>query len=67
MPEIRCTLTEEEYKEVCDYVAQKKRWHKMGHFIRDAVYQMIARNPTERRGAVLHEGIGGKNQGVSDG
>lgn len=57
--EARFTVTDAEYTEIFDYVMRKKRWRKMGHFLRDAVFQAMERNPVGRhiseRGAVLHQ------------
>ena len=52
--EVRFTATDEEYAEICAYVASKRRWRKVSHFLRDACFQMIDRNPASHRGAVLH-------------
>lgn len=58
--EIRFTATDEEYAEISAYVDGKKRWRKMSYFVRDACFQLIARNPLDRHGAVLHQRSGGK-------
>ncbi len=42
---LRCEVSEEEYAMVADYVAHKRRWAKIGHFVRDACFQTMERYP----------------------
>jgi hypothetical protein len=62
--EVRFTATDEEYAEIASYVTRKRRWRKVSHFCRDAVFQAIDRNPAgrhdSRRGADRTEGNGGQ-------
>ena len=62
MKKVQFTATDEEYAEISAYVEAKKRWRKMAHFVRDACFQLIARNPVERHGAVLHHGSEGNER-----
>jgi len=61
--EIRFTATDEEYAEVLAYVTGKRRWRKVSHFLRDACFQAMDRNPVGRHdlrhGAIRTERIAG--------
>lgn len=48
MKEIRFTATDEEYSEIRAYVEGKKRWRKMGHFVRYAVFKEMDYNRAGR-------------------
>jgi hypothetical protein len=46
--EIRCTVTDEEYADIVAYVAKKRRWRRVSHFLRDACFRAMAYNPAGR-------------------
>lgn len=46
--EIRSKVTDGEFAEIEAYVKSKKRWRKIGHFVRYAVFQAMERNPAGR-------------------
>jgi hypothetical protein len=67
--EVRFTATDEEYEKITSYVAKKRRWKKVSHFLRDACFQAIDRNPSgrhdngqSRRGADRTEPPDGQNR-----
>lgn len=54
--EVRFSVTPEEYAEIQAYVESKKRWHRISHFVRDAVYQAMDRYPTRKSlGGTAHD------------
>ena len=56
--EVRFSVTPEEWLEITRYVAAKKRWKQVSHFVRDCVFQAMVRNP-----ALRHD-LGGKEGGA---
>ena len=58
--EVRFSVSLSEYAEIQAYVDAKKRWKGVSDLARDALYQLITRNPANRHGAVLH---GAKEEG----
>jgi len=39
------SVSEEEYGDILDYVAAKKRWGRVSHFVRHVVFTEMERNP----------------------
>jgi hypothetical protein len=50
--EITFGVTEAEYVEISSYVKAKKRWRRNADFVRDCVFQAIARNPSGKHNPV---------------
>lgn len=46
--EVRFTATDAEWAEISAYVAKKKKWHKVGHFLRYAVFTAMEHNRAGR-------------------
>jgi len=61
--EVRFTATDEEYAQIEAYVQSKRRWRKVSHFLRYAVFTAMDRNPVGRhdirRGADRTDPSGG--------
>lgn len=68
MKEIRFTATEEEYAQIMVYVQAKRRWSKVGHFLRYAIFKEMDHNRLGRHdirgGAGCAEPSGGQKKGV---
>jgi muconolactone delta-isomerase len=64
MKEVRFTATDEEYAEILAYVEGKRRWRKMAHFARYAIFKEMDANKAgrhdKRLGAAHAERSGGK-------
>ena len=71
MKEVRFTATDEEYYEIRGYVEGKRRWRKMGHFVRYAVFKEMDYNRAGRHdlslGVARAELSGGKKSAASGG
>ena len=46
--ELRVTVSQEDYQRVADYVSSKRKWRRVGDFLRFAVFTVMERNPTGR-------------------